>query len=104
MNLEEYIAERSEREPAFSAARAALRSDYEFRRGLIAARLAAGLTQVELAQKLGTTQSAIARLESGSITPTVDTLCHLADVLDMNFAILPKSGLVAHVPAQRQSA
>jgi transcriptional regulator with XRE-family HTH domain len=38
------------------------------------ARLEAGLTQVELAARLGTTQSAIARLERADSNPTVGTL------------------------------
>jgi transcriptional regulator with XRE-family HTH domain len=96
MKLREYVAEREAREPAFRAARAALRPQYEFRRALIAARLAAGLTQAELAIQLGTTQSAIARLESGSIIPTVETLCRLADVLGMQFEIAPQAGFVTH--------
>lgn len=51
--------------------------------------------QAEAAVKLGTTQSAIARLESGTIMPTVETLCHLANVLGMQFEIAPQAGLVA---------
>ena len=101
MNLPEYIAEREAREPAFRAARDALRPEYEFRRSLIAARLAAGLTQAELAARLGTTQSAVARLESGTIMPTVETLCRLADVLGIQFEITPRVGLIAHAPAHR---
>jgi ribosome-binding protein aMBF1 (putative translation factor) len=42
------------------------------------ARTAAGLTQTELARKMGTTQSAIAAIESGARTPTVDLLDRLA--------------------------
>ncbi len=38
------------------------------------ARDAAGLTQTQLARRLGTTQSVIARLESGAANPTVQTL------------------------------
>jgi transcriptional regulator with XRE-family HTH domain len=38
------------------------------------ARRAAGLTQAELAQRLGTTQSAIAKLERPAANPTVETL------------------------------
>jgi transcriptional regulator with XRE-family HTH domain len=37
-------------------------------------RLGVGLTQAELAARLGTTQSAIAKLESRSANPTVATL------------------------------
>jgi transcriptional regulator with XRE-family HTH domain len=38
------------------------------------ARARAGLTQAQLAQRLGTTQSAIARLERPGANPTVSTL------------------------------
>ncbi len=41
---------------------------------LIQARNAAGLTQTALAQRLGTTQSAVARLESPTANPRVATL------------------------------
>lgn len=42
------------------------------------ARHDAGLTQTELARRMGTTQSAIAAIESGSRTPTVELLQRLA--------------------------
>lgn len=42
------------------------------------AREAAGLTQTQLAQRMGTTQSAIAAIEAGARTPTVDLLERLA--------------------------
>jgi ribosome-binding protein aMBF1 (putative translation factor) len=54
-----------------------------FQDQLVAARLAAGLTQSELATRIGTTQSAIARLEGGTITPTVETLSRLADAVGL---------------------
>lgn len=38
------------------------------------AREAAGLSQAQLAERMGTTQSAIARLESPSSNPRIDTL------------------------------
>jgi transcriptional regulator with XRE-family HTH domain len=41
-------------------------------------RVRAGLTQVELAQRMGTTQSSIARIESGGSLPTINMLARLA--------------------------
>jgi transcriptional regulator with XRE-family HTH domain len=38
----------------------------------------AGLTQAQLAQRMGTTQSAIARLETGKFAPSLETLEKLA--------------------------
>lgn len=38
----------------------------------------AGLTQAELADRMGTTQSAIARMEGGGVRPTLETLEKLA--------------------------
>jgi len=39
------------------------------------------LTQKQLAEKLGTTQSAISRLEKGNINPTIGFMQKLADAL-----------------------
>jgi transcriptional regulator with XRE-family HTH domain len=47
---------------------------------ITAARLEAGFTQSELATLMGTTQSAIARMEGGRYSPTFTTLEKLAEV------------------------
>ena len=48
-------------------------------RELIAARLQAGLTQAELAARMGTTQSVVARMESGRALPSLRTLARYAE-------------------------
>jgi transcriptional regulator with XRE-family HTH domain len=58
----------------------------------IAAQVAArrvhiGLSQVELAERCGTTQSAIARLESGGRPPRIDTLLRIAEALDCELQV-----------------
>lgn len=42
------------------------------------ARLKAGLTQRQLAQRMGTSQPAIARLEAGQVSPTLGTVERIA--------------------------
>ncbi|WP_438750861.1 helix-turn-helix domain-containing protein [Pararhizobium sp. O133] len=57
------------------------KADAEFRliETLIAARTKAKLSQAEIAKRIGTTQSAIARLEGGGISPSVSTLRRYAE-------------------------
>jgi transcriptional regulator with XRE-family HTH domain len=50
-------------------------------------RAALGLSQRELAHRVGTTQSAIARLESGGRPPRIDTLLRIADALDCDLHV-----------------
>jgi transcriptional regulator with XRE-family HTH domain len=55
-----------------------LEPEYELINALIEARSLAGLTQAELAEIMHTTQSVIARLESGRQMPTIKTLFRYA--------------------------
>lgn len=50
-------------------------------------RRARGLSQAELAELCGTTQSAIARLEGGGRPPRIDTLLRLATALDCDLVV-----------------
>jgi ribosome-binding protein aMBF1 (putative translation factor) len=56
----------------------ALAPEFALARAVIDARVAAGLTQEQLAQRMDTTQSVIARLESGRTRPSTQTLERLA--------------------------
>jgi ribosome-binding protein aMBF1 (putative translation factor) len=60
------------------AAYDALADEFDLARELIAARVRAGLTQVEVAARMGTTQSVVARLESGAQMPSLNTLLKFA--------------------------
>ena len=46
-----------------------------------------GLSQRELAEMVGTTQSAIARLERGGRPPRIDTLMNIADALECDLVV-----------------
>lgn len=61
-------------DPNYTAAYIEADAEYSVIEAMIKARVAAGMTQVEVAAKAGTTQSAIARLEGGRVSPTVETL------------------------------
>lgn len=56
-----------------------LKPEYEIARTIIRARVAAGLSQAELAERMGTAQSYVARLESGRILPSTKTLLKVAE-------------------------
>lgn len=60
--------------PKTRAEYGALGAEFETARELISARSLAGLTQGEVAQLMGTTQSVIARLESGKLAPSLRTV------------------------------
>ena len=53
--------------------------EFEIAAELLRARLRAGLSQEELAERMGTSQSAIARLESGQGLPSTKTLLRFAE-------------------------
>ena len=56
-------------------------------------RVAMNMSQRELAQRCGTTQSAIARLERGGRPPRIDTLLRIAEALecDLQVELIPRS-------------
>lgn len=60
-----------------------LRPYEEFARIVIARRAALGLTQAELAARMGTTASAVSRIESGQHATNAQTLKKLADAFDV---------------------
>ena len=66
------------RDPDYRAAYDELGPEFELARSLIEARTRAGLTQEQLARRMDTTQSVIARLESGRTRPSTKTLEKLA--------------------------
>lgn len=70
------------------------KADAEFRviEALIAARAKARLTQSDVAERLGTTQSSIARLESGRTSPSWTTISRYADATgaEARISIVPR--------------
>jgi ribosome-binding protein aMBF1 (putative translation factor) len=67
------------RDPEFRKAYRQADGEYAVVEALIRARTKAKMSQTDLARKLGTTQSAVARLEGGRVSPTVATLRRYAE-------------------------
>ena len=65
----------------------------EFREFVFRLRTEAGFTQGELAQRMGTTQSAIARMEGGGTRPTLGTLGKLATAIGSELVVGVAPGL-----------
>ena len=66
------------KDPKYRKAHQELTPEFELARAVIDARVTAGLTQEQLAKRMDTTQSVIARLESGRTRPSTQTLERLA--------------------------
>lgn len=71
----EKFIEKALKRQGFDEAYAGLADEYTLAHELLAARSKAGLTQEEVAESMGTTKSAVSRLESaGRHSPSVTTL------------------------------
>lgn len=86
MNFKEFEAEMLKR-PGVKAEYDALAPEYELIKQIISARQEKQLTQKQLAEKVGTKQSSIARLESGSYNPSFQFLHKIADALDKKLTV-----------------
>jgi transcriptional regulator with XRE-family HTH domain len=72
------VARRWMKEPGFKESYDALEEEFSLASQLIEARTRAGLTQAQVADRMGTSQSAVARLESGKAKPSLSTLKRFA--------------------------
>lgn len=70
-------------DPEVRAAYEALEPAYQVAR----LRIERGLTQAELAERVGTRQPNIARLESGRLTPSLDLLRRVAEALNAELVV-----------------
>lgn len=80
--LDNYLTEQLQ-DPAFRAAWASQEPAYQIAR----LRVLRGMTQKQLAEKVGTKQPSIARLESGQTEPKISFLRRVAQALDARVEI-----------------
>jgi len=75
------------KEPAYKKAYEDSEIEFEIAKEIIEARMKSGLSQEELAVLMETSQSAIARLESGTSLPSMRTLARLAKATNSEIQI-----------------
>jgi transcriptional regulator with XRE-family HTH domain len=76
------------KEKGFKAAYEESQAEFELARKLIEARIQSGLSQEDIAELMDTSQSAVARLESGKTLPSMRTL--------QKFAVATNSAIEIH--------
>ena len=73
--------------PGYQDAYEESHAEFELARQLIEARTKSGFSQEEIATRMGTSQSAVARLESGSTLPSMRTLSRYARATNCEVSI-----------------
>ena len=85
-DLRRYLEEQL-KGPDFRAEYEATRQEFALAWALVEARIAANMTQAELAERSGVRQSNISRIENGACVPTIATLQALANGLGKELSI-----------------
>ncbi len=75
------------KDPEFKEGYDSLEPQFELIAQVIDARLKKGLSQAQLAEKMGTKQSSIARLESGTYNPSMGFLQKVAKATDTRLKV-----------------
>lgn len=83
MELKEFIRKHVMTDPEWREAYEEADATREGARALIKARQAAGLSQAALAERVGTGQAVISRIERGSVSPTLDMVTRIARALNL---------------------
>ncbi len=86
MNFDEFKSEMLKR-PGVKTEYDSLAPEYDLIRQIISARVEQKLTQKDLAERAGTKQSSIARLESGNYNPSFQFLQKIAGALGKRVSV-----------------
>jgi DNA-binding XRE family transcriptional regulator len=86
-DLEKYLKERIENDKEFKKIWKEEKVKRDVIKMIIEMRIKEGLTQQDLAEKMHTSQSSIARIESGKGNPTLNFLVRLGNVFNKKFEL-----------------
>lgn len=86
-NFKKYVLEKAKRDPNVYYRVDREAEQLEIAAEIVALRKKHRLTQVQLAKKAQTSQSALAQIEAGKRSPTTDTLIKIANAMDTKLKI-----------------
>ena len=90
VDIDDEIEKRRNADPKFKKAWDDSRMEYEILGELTRLRNEKGLTQKELAEKTNKKQQVISQIEKHEKSPTLKTLCNLANALNVDIKIVPR--------------
>jgi len=90
VNIKDEIEQLRNSDQEFMEAWNESRMEYRILGELIKLRKETGLSQTELAEKIGSKQQVISRIEKHEDSPTLKTLCNLANALNVDICLVPR--------------
>jgi len=90
IDVDKLIDEKLDADPELKEMWDNSRMEYRLLGELIRLRKEKGISQIDLANRAGYKQQAISRIEKKENSPTLKTLCALADVLDVDIKFVPR--------------
>ena len=87
-----------EQDPEYRAGKNALKIYFALGDAVLRARITRGWSQAELAEKVGTKQANISRIEAGIANPTLSLIQKLTDVLQLNVLFTPAISVIYYEP------
>ena len=91
IDIDQVIESRRKSDPEFRETWDSSRTEYRILGQLIKFRKKKGMSQAQLAKITGHKQQVVSRIEKRESSPTLKTLCSLADALDMDILFVPKA-------------
>jgi len=82
------LLDEAKKDPEFLKEYEALEEEFSVASALISARAQADMTQQDVAEKMATSQSYIAKLEGGAVSPTMKALRRYADATGSRLKIV----------------
>ncbi|AOY77398.1 helix-turn-helix domain-containing protein [Clostridium formicaceticum] len=95
IDAKKMLQDKIEKDKEFAKTYEEVKKEYTLIQQVIKARKEMGLTQKELANKVGVTQQVISRFENEKNAPTLDNLIKILDGLDLEISISKKKDYIS---------